>query len=158
MFLQGSSALHGRIKEIVPFINIFCNPSSLTTVKQKKDGSTNTVSYPQFVQLYNKYMGGVDKVDQVRKYYSCRRRSRKWWLLLLYFMVGIKRKVTSCTVIHQNQFIIDHASELMSKDSARKYPTYSSLDAPPSARFCERHFPAQSGKRASAESAVRMAS
>ena len=77
-------------KKVVPFINTICNPSSLTTVKRKKkDGSTVNVSCPLSVQLYNKYMGGVDMADQLRKAYSCRRRSRKWWLPLFYFMVDI---------------------------------------------------------------------
>ena len=100
-------------------------------------------------------MGGVDMADQLRKYYSCRRRSRKWWLPLFYFMVDIS--VVNSYILHRDtphatkltikEFILDLAGELMSKDSTRKRPAHPSLDAPPSARFCERHFPARSGKK-----------
>ena len=144
-------------KKVVPFINTICNPSSLTTVKhKKKDGSTVNVSCPLSVQLYNKYMGGVDMADQLRKAYSCRRRSRKWWLPLFYFMVDIS--VVNSYILHRDtpheskltikEFILELATELMSCDSIRKRPAgvlpQPSLDAPPSARFCERHFPSRS--------------
>ena len=144
-------------KKVVPFINTICNPSSLTTVKRKKkDGSTVNVSCPLSVQLYNKYMGGVDMADQLRKAYSCRRRSRKWWLPLFYFMVDIS--VVNSYILHRDtphaskltikEFILELATELMSCDSIRKRPAgvlpQPSLDAPPSARFCERHFPSRS--------------
>ena len=144
-------------KKVVPFINTICNPSSLTTVKRKKkDGSTVNMSCPLSVQLYNKYMGAVDMADQLRKAYSCRRRSRKWWLPLFYFMVDIS--VVNSYILHRDtphaskltikEFILELATELMSCDSIRKRPAgvlpQPSLDAPPSASFCERHFPSRS--------------
>ena len=43
----------------------------------------------QSMQLYSKYMGGVH-MDQLRRAYSCRRRSKKWWLPLFYFIVDIR--------------------------------------------------------------------
>ena len=143
-------------KKVVPFINTVCKPSSLTTVKRKKkDGSIIDVSCPQSVQLYNKYMGGVDMADQLRKTYSCRRRSRKWWLPLFYFLVDIS--VVNSYILHRNtphltkltlkEFILDLASELMSNDNIRKHPAHSSLEALPSARFCGRHFPSRSEKK-----------
>lgn len=141
-------------KKVAPFINTICNPSSLTTVKRKKDGSTANVSCPLFVQLYNKYMGGVDMSDQLRKAY--RRRSRKWWLPLFYFMVDISvvnSYILHCDTPHASkltikEFIQELATELMSCNSIRKRPTGAlpqpSLDALPSARFCERHCPSRS--------------
>ena len=138
----------------MPFINTICNPSSLTTVKcKKKDSSTVNVSCPLSVQLYNKYMGGVDMAEQLRKAYSCRRRSRKWWLPLFYFMVDIS--VVNSYILHRDtphaskltikEFILELANELMLCDSIRKHPAsvlpQPSLDELPSARFCERHFP-----------------
>ena len=155
-------------KKVVPFIDTICNPSNLTTVKRKKkDGSTVNVSCPLSVQLYNKYMGGVDMADQLRKAYSCRRRSRKWWLPLFYFMVDIS--MVNSYILHCDtpqaskltikEFILELATELMSCDSIRKRPAgvlpQPSLDAPPSARGI---FHCSVKTSASAEYAAKMAS
>ncbi len=60
IFSPGVQCLMWMDKKVVPFINTICNPSSLTPVKRKKDGSTVNVSCPLSVQLYNKYMREVD--------------------------------------------------------------------------------------------------
>ena len=141
-YLEGQNA--------VPFINTICKPSNLTTAKRKKkDGPSITVTCPLSVQLYNSYMGGVDVADQLRKAYNSRRRSRKWWLPLFYFMVDISvvnsyilRRDSPHSAKHTlKEFILDLSTELMSSHSARKHSAHPSLDVPPSARFCERHFP-----------------
>ena len=86
-------------KKAIPFINTICEPSSITSVKRKrKDGSRITVACLKSVQLYNSYMEGVDVADQLRKASSCKRRSRKWWLPLLYFMVDIS--VVNSYILH----------------------------------------------------------
>ena len=38
---------------------------------------------------YNKHMGGVDRSDQLRSYYSTARKSNIWWRQLLYFLLDI---------------------------------------------------------------------
>ena len=32
-------------------------------------------------------MGGVDRTDQLRSYYTCSRKSQQWWKKLLYFVI-----------------------------------------------------------------------
>ena len=51
--------------------------------------------------------GGVYMADQLRKAYSCRRRSRKWWLPLFYFMVDIS--MVNSYILHRDT---PHASKL----------------------------------------------
>ena len=53
-----------------------CDPTVQTEVKRKqKDGSQTTVQCPLSVQVYNKYMGGVDTADQYRGCYTVRAKS-----------------------------------------------------------------------------------
>ena len=151
----GVQCLLWKDKKAIPFINTTCEPSEQTTVmRKKKDGSRITVPCPQSVKLYNSYMGGVDVADQLRKTYSCRRKSKKWWLPLFYFLVDVS--VVNSYILHREtphaskltlkEFILELSSELMSSYCSRKRSAQSSPDAPPSARFCGRHFPSRNGK------------
>ena len=42
-------------------------------------GGFEEITKPQAVEMYNKYMGGVDKLDQYLSYYGFTRRTFKWW-------------------------------------------------------------------------------
>ena len=69
-----------------------------TTVRRKShDGSTQQVSCPQSVRLYNQFMGWVDKLDQLRHYYPVRCKTRKFYKYIFWFLFD------SCTV---NAFIV----------------------------------------------------
>ena len=50
-----------------------------------------TISAPPQAISYTRYMGGVDRGDQLRSYYSCSRKSQLWWRKILYFLVDIAR-------------------------------------------------------------------
>ena len=54
--------------------------------RPQKDGSRISVPCPQSIREYNKYMGGVDKNDQLRGYYAVRLKSTKchifWYNIL----------------------------------------------------------------------------
>ena len=71
------------------FVNNVTNPREVTTVVRKqKDGSNKSYPCPQSVDLYNKYMGGVDMADAMRRVYSCSRKSKhKWYMRLFWFLV-----------------------------------------------------------------------
>ena len=68
---------------------------------------------------------GVNMADQLRKHYCCRRRPRKFWLPLFYFMPDIS--VVNSYILHRNtphttklsikEFILHLAAKLMSKES-----------------------------------------
>ena len=54
--------------------------SASTTVKcRAKDGSVADISCPENVNLYNRFMGGVDMADQLRGYYHVRMKCRKFY-------------------------------------------------------------------------------
>ena len=53
-----------------------CNPTSTVNVKRKQ----NTIKQPLNIISYNKYMGGVDKADQLCSYYQLHMKSRKFYM------------------------------------------------------------------------------
>jgi len=61
--------------------------ATLDVSRKQKDGTRLTVTCPKPVYEYTKRMGGVDRFDQRRSMYSVSRRSRKWWMRLLYFVI-----------------------------------------------------------------------
>ncbi|ELP87059.1 hypothetical protein EIN_463820 [Entamoeba invadens IP1] len=48
-----------------------------------------TIHKPQPILDYNHKMGGVDTVDQMTRYYTCRRRTNRWNIRALYDMIDI---------------------------------------------------------------------
>ncbi len=44
---------------------------------------------PDVILNYNKYMGGVDKADQLRSYYPVGRAGHKWWRYLMWYVVNV---------------------------------------------------------------------
>ena len=65
-------------------------PSATASVlRQLKDHTRTPISCPEVVQLYNKYMGGVDRGDQLCGYYACRNKSRKFYRYMFYFLFDV---------------------------------------------------------------------
>ena len=48
-------------------------------LRRQKDGSRTSVPCPEAIVLYNTNMGAVDRGDQLRGYYNCRTKSRKFY-------------------------------------------------------------------------------
>ena len=58
--------------------------------RKLKNGSCIDVACPLAVKLYNQNMGGVDLSDQMRKAYTCSRKSRtRWYMRLFWFFVDL---------------------------------------------------------------------
>jgi hypothetical protein len=51
--------------------------------------SGEQIMKPQIISEYNKYMGGVDRNDQMMKYECFNRRSLKWWKKVFFHLLGI---------------------------------------------------------------------
>ena len=67
-------------------------PSSRGTVTRKqKDGNSIKVPCPESIILYNRFMGGVDHGDQLRGYYTCRTKSRKFYkyIYIIFFLLDV---------------------------------------------------------------------
>ena len=47
------------------------------------------LSVPTFVRSYNKLMGGVDHMDQLRAYYGVGRAGRRWWKYLFWGIINV---------------------------------------------------------------------
>ncbi|XP_005107251.1 piggyBac transposable element-derived protein 4-like [Aplysia californica] len=48
-----------------------------------------TIMKPVCVKEYTQYKGGVDRMDQISKYYTSLRRSLKWWRKLAFFLLEL---------------------------------------------------------------------
>ena len=57
-----------------------------TVLRRQKDGTRLSVECPESVIAYNRFMGGVDRGDQLRGYYSCRMKSRKFYKYIFHFL------------------------------------------------------------------------
>ena len=81
---KGNVTTVWKDKKAVAFLSTQCNVKGEEMVQRKQKDST-FIEVPSLpvVKLYNKYMGGVDKSDQMRQYYETSRRASKWWRYLL---------------------------------------------------------------------------
>ncbi len=77
-----------------------CDPTMTGTVlRRQKDGSRKEVSCPVAVVDYNKYMGGVDRGDQLRGYYQSNFKSRKFYRYIAHFLFGVA--VTNSFILYK---------------------------------------------------------
>ena len=60
-----------------------------TALRKQKDGTRAPVQCTDAVVLYNQYMAGVDKGDQLRQYYHVRTRCRKYYKYIFWFMFDV---------------------------------------------------------------------
>ena len=66
-----------RDRKPVAFVDTICDSSETTAVARKlSDGSYSDFPCPVGVMLYNQNIGGVDLADQLRRTYTCSRKSK----------------------------------------------------------------------------------
>ena len=107
------------------------NPASTKVVTRGKGKNMKTLDCPECIFDYNRFMGGVDRGDQLRQYYHVRVKSCKsykyiFWLL---FEVGILNsyilsRYTKCT--HNKTYLSfrqELARQLISNYNSRKRQT-----------------------------------
>ena len=84
------SASAWQDRKLVMVMATNCQPSDVGEVPRKLvDGSRMYVPCPQAIILYNLFMGGVDTGDQLRGYYECRKRSRKFYKYVYHFLFDV---------------------------------------------------------------------
>lgn len=77
-------------KKIVTYLSTNSDPTQSRTVRRrKKDGTVQDVPAPAVSESYNKYMFGIDLVDQKRMQYSACRKARKWYKYLFWVCFGL---------------------------------------------------------------------
>uniref|UniRef100_A0A1X7V7F8 PiggyBac transposable element-derived protein domain-containing protein n=1 Tax=Amphimedon queenslandica TaxID=400682 RepID=A0A1X7V7F8_AMPQE len=83
-----------------------CQAIPLDSVTHKlKTGQHHTYSCPEAIKQYNKYMGGVDRNNQLRQYYQIHLKCRKYYKYLYWMLFDI-------TI--SNTFILSATSESLS--------------------------------------------
>ena len=76
-------------------------PSATGTVlRRQKDGTRISVPCPESIIIYNRYMGGVDRGDQLRGYYNCKVKSRKFYKYIFYFLFDVS--ITNAFILYKN--------------------------------------------------------
>ena len=92
------SASAWQDRKVVMAMATNCQPSAVGEVQRRKlDGSRVTIPCPQLVILYNRFMAGVDNSDQLRGYYECRKRSRKFYKYIYNFLFDVT--ITNCFIL-----------------------------------------------------------
>ena len=138
--------------------NSDCTTSTSVT-RRNRDGSRMEVSCPQSVKLYNMFMGGVDRNDQLRRYYNVRMKCRKMYKYIFWFLVDVS--ITNAYILYKcfgdpdtkttdlKTFRVDLSKSLIADYCSWKRPGRHSVSAPIK-RFCAAHFPmrgAEKGRR-----------
>ena len=83
---------------------------------------------PASVIAYNTFMGGVDRGDQLRGYYSCRTKSRKFYKYIFHFLLDTS--ITNAYILlkphstyqHVKDFRVQLAKELIGDFCVRRRP------------------------------------
>ena len=106
----------------VVVISTNSDPTVTTTVQWKmRDGTSRSVSCPQSILLYNKFMGGVDCNDQLWQYYSLRLKGRKYYKYIWWFLLDVAvtnayiwcKNHTSLSIPSVKEFRVDLAKALI---------------------------------------------
>ncbi len=98
-------------------------------LRRQKNGSRIAVTCPTAIISYNQHMGGVDRGDQVRGYYSCRTRCRKFYKYIFHFLLDVS--ITNAFILqkhycpdmsfqHVKDFRLQLAKELIGDYCSRK--------------------------------------
>ena len=99
---QGSvTASAWKDRKVVTVLSTNTQPTATGTVlRRQKDGSRIPVPCPEAIISYNEFMGGVDRGDQLRGYYSCRTKSRKFYKYIFYFLLDVA--ITNAFVLYKH--------------------------------------------------------
>lgn len=145
----------------VPVVATNSDPTtSMEVLRKNKDGSRVQVPCPQSVALYNKFMGGVDRNDQLRGFYNVRLKCRKFYKYVFWFFFDIAitnsyilfrqyNDVKETRIPDLKTFRVELARSLIADYCSRKKRGRPSLSTPVK-RFCQAHFPvrgAEKGRR-----------
>ena len=101
---------------VVTAMSSNCQPNdSGTVLRRTQDGSRIPVPCPQSIISYNAYMGGVDRGDQLRGYYCCKIRSRKFYKYIFYFLLDV--------AITNSYILVKHHTTNSSKVKIKNFRT-----------------------------------
>ena len=111
-----------------------------TVLRRKKDGSRVPVECPDSIILYNKYMGGVDRGDQLRGYYCRRPKSSKFYKYLFYFLFDVA--ITNAFILYYKHF---HSHPSKSLHTVKEFRLQLAKEL--IGTYCSRRVPGRCGGR-----------
>ena len=76
-------------RKVVTVMSNTSQPESSTVLRCQKNGLRIPVPCPTSIMDYNNFMGGVDRGDQLRGYYSCRTKCRKFYRYIFYLLLDV---------------------------------------------------------------------
>ena len=77
-------------KRDVAFLSTNVSPEEPSrTVQRRKNGRNFDIQKPRVSDVYTVNMGGVDRADQFRSYYTVGRQSRKWYRYIFWFLFNV---------------------------------------------------------------------
>ena len=83
----------------VSVLSTNCQPYSEENVsRRQKTGSRVNVLCPEAMRLYNRFMAGVDKSDQLRGYYAVRMKSTKNYKYIFWFLFDLA--IVNAFILH----------------------------------------------------------
>ena len=82
-------------------------PEGSSVLRRQKDGTRIPVPCPQSIIDYNNFMGGVDRGDQVRGYYSCRTKCRKFYKYIFHFLLDVT--ITNAYILQKATVAMHHS-------------------------------------------------
>ena len=149
-------ALKWMDKRQVNMLSTIHDDSMVTELRRSRHapGGREDIRKPSVIEEYNKYMGGVDKGDQLLSYYGFTHRTVKWWRRAFFHLldVAIVNAYILYTIsphtghrLNHEHFRIELAKELLADTavgpSQLRTPGPHPRPLPPHARLTERHFP-----------------
>ena len=95
----GVVALLWRDNRVVTLLSTNAQPQQSDSVQRREsDGTRRSVPCPAAMALYNTYMGGVDRNDQLRGYYHVRMKCRKFYRYIFWFLFEVS--IANAHILH----------------------------------------------------------
>ena len=100
-----------------------------TVRRMQRNATVDDIQAPAAIISYNKWMGGVDRGDQLRQYYYLRSKSQKVYKYIFWFLVDVsitntyilhKYNTTAARVTPFKTFRLELAKALIGSYSSRK--------------------------------------
>ena len=94
-------------RRVVTAMSTTSQPSATGTVlRHQKDGTRISVTCPEAIIIYNRYMGGVDRGNQLRGYCNCKVKSRKFYKFIFYSLFDVS--ITNAFILLQEFPLFTH--------------------------------------------------
>lgn len=85
-------------KKPVLLLSTFAKPKSVSRLNKKAD----EISKPDIVEIYNKFLGGVDTSDQMQYTYLDERRTLKYWKKVVFHFFG--RMILNAYIFYKENY------------------------------------------------------